>query len=59
MKIETYEPNDLEWITQVDPGENDHQAALLHDALRVAAGLPPLLPPVDLFKQERLCRLCA
>jgi hypothetical protein len=51
-------------------GESDaypNQSAFLHDALRVAAGLPRELPPVDLFKRESPCppssssslRLCA
>lgn len=39
-----------------------NQSAFLHDALRVAAGLPRELPAVDLFKRESPCpslRLCA
>jgi hypothetical protein len=38
-----------------------NQSAFLHDALRVAAGFPRELPPVDLFKRESPCRhrLCA
>ena len=34
-----------------------NQAAFLYDALRVAAGLPREMPPVDLFKRESPCRL--
>ena len=39
-----------------------NQSAFLHDALRVAAGLPRELPAVDVFKREPPCpslRLCA